>query len=192
MREVLCGIDTPKFVCYNPIKRIFQETVMLHIAKNLRDLNFSALMEVYMEGNREKAESDFPEVSTEQGIYLAEQDFYQYLREVFFRTPGAIYCLWQENGRYLSALRLEPYKDGLLLEALETSPEHRRKGYAEVLMREILPGSGKIYSHVHKSNIPSLRIHEKLGFCRISESAAYIDGSVNYRCCTLCYDPGQA
>jgi GNAT superfamily N-acetyltransferase len=181
-----------KFVCYNPIKRILQEAVMLCIAKKLRDLSFSALMEVYMESNREKAELEFSDLSIEQGIYQAEQDFYQYLREVFFRTPGSVYCLWQENGRYLSALRLEPYKDGLLLEALETAPEYRRKGYAEALLREALSGNGKIYSHVHKNNVPSLRIHEKLGFRRISETAAYIDGSVNDHCCTLCYDPGQA
>ena len=165
---------------------------MLCIAKKLRDLSFSALMEVYMESNREKAELEFSDLSIEQGIYHVEQDLYHYLWEVFFRTPGSVYFLWQENGRYLSALRLEPYKDGLLLEALETAPEYRRKGYAEALLREALSGNGKIYSHVHKNNVPSLRIHEKLGFRRISETAAYIDGSVNDHCCTLCYDPGQA
>ena len=147
---------------------------MLHMARSLGELNFSQLMEVYIEGTR--------------GLLQAEQDFYQYLREVFFVTPGAVYAIWQENGRYVSALRLEPYKDGLLLAALETAPEHRRKGYAEALIHSILPGRGKVYSHVHKRNKPSLRIHEKCGFQRVSETAAYLDGSVNDRCCTLCYD----
>jgi len=164
---------------------------MLHIAKSLRELNFSALMAVYLEGNREKAQMDFPDLPEEQGIFQAEQDFYQYLREVFFPTNGALYAVWQENGRYLSALRLEPYRDGVLLEALETAPECRRKGYAEALMRAVLKDCGKIYSHIHKRNTPSLQIHEKLGFSRISENAVYIDGSVNSRCCTVCYDPGQ-
>ena len=147
---------------------------MLYMARSLGELNFSQLMEVYIEGT--------------QGLLQAEQDFYQYLREVFFATPDDVYAIWQENGRYVSALRLEPYKDGLLLAALETAPEHRRKGYAEALIRSILPDSGKVYSHVHKRNRPSLRLHEKCGFRRISETAAYLDGSVNDRCCTLCYD----
>lgn len=161
---------------------------MLHIAKSLRELDFSALMEVYIAGNQENAEERYSDLPEGQGLLQAEQDFYQYLWEVFFATPGAFYAIWQENGRYVSALRLEPYKDGLLLEALETAPDKRRKGYAEALIRSILSGRGKIYSHVHKRNAPSLRIHEKCGFRRISENAAYIDGSVNDRCCTLCYN----
>ena len=160
---------------------------MLHMARSMRELDFSALMAVYIEGNRENAAEKYPELPEGQGLLQAEQDFYQYLREVFFRTPGGCYAIWQEDGRYVSALRLEPYKDGLLLEALETAPEQRRKGYAEMLLRTALPGQGKIYSHVHKRNIPSLRIHEKCGFRRISENAVYIDGSVNNLCLTLLF-----
>ena len=161
---------------------------MLYIARSMRELNFAALMEVYIEGNRENAAENYPDLPEGQGLLQAEQSFYQYLREDFFRVPGAYYAIWQEAGRYVSALRLEPYRDGLLLEALETAPEQRRKGYAEVLIRAALPGQGKVYSHVHKRNIPSLRIHEKCGFRRISEQAVYIDGSVNDRCCTMCRD----
>jgi ribosomal protein S18 acetylase RimI-like enzyme len=85
---------------------------------------------------------------------------------------------------------LEPYRDGLLVEALETAPGYRRRGYAEALLRQVLGSFAgkKIYSHVDKTNIPSLRLHEKCGFSRISECAAYIDGSINSRACTLCYE----
>ena len=156
------------------------ECRMLHQARSLKDLRFASLMEVYIEGNLEKAE---------EGISLldAEQDFYQYLQQVFFAQQGAVYCIWQERGNYVSALRLEPYKDGWLLEALETAPEHRRNGYAKALLQSVtaLPEYGRIYSHVHKRNIASLRVHEQCGFRRISEQAVYIDGSVNDLACTL-------
>ena len=109
---------------------------------------------------------------------------------MFFPTDGVVYAIWEAEGRYVSALRLEPYRDGLLLEALETAPDQRRKGYGRRLILSVLeqfPGV-KIYSHVHKRNLPSLAIHEKCGFRRISEQAVYIDGSVNSRACTLCYE----
>ena len=163
---------------------------MLKLATSLRDLSFGNLMEVYAEGNLENGKDRWPELPEDRQLLLAEQDFYDYLREIFFRTKGAVYAVWVLEGKYVSALRLEPYKDGLLLEALETAPGARRKGYAEELLRAVQHRTGgtKIYSHVHKNNIPSLDIHKKCGFRRIKEYAVYIDGSVNSRCCTLCHE----
>ena len=163
---------------------------MLIVAKKLRELSFGKLMEVYREGNLENAQDLWPEESEGRQLALAEQEFYQYLQQVFFRTEGAMYLIWEDSGRYVSALRLEPYRDGLLLEALETAPEQRRKGYASKLLSAALEfASGyKIYSHVHKRNVPSLAVHKSAGFTRILEYAVYADGSVNDRCCTLCYE----
>ena len=160
---------------------------MLYIARSLRELDFSRLMAVYAEGNAENAEDLYPEMSAGERLLRAEQDFYQYLREGFFPVQNAYYALWVEDGEYVSALRIEPYKDGVLLEALETHPEKRRRGFAEKLVKAVLAGERKVYSHVGKRNVPSLRVHEKCGFQRISEQAVYIDGSVNGKCCTLCY-----
>lgn len=162
---------------------------MLIVAKSLRELNFRKLMDVYAESVAENAEEFFPNAGPEK-LLLAEQDFYQYLQESFFRTPGARYCIWQEDDRYKSALRLEPYQDGWLLEALETAPECRRQGAGEAVIKAALArcGTSKVYSHVNKGNIPSLRLHEKCGFRRILEYAVYIDGSVNSRCCTFLYE----
>ena len=112
---------------------------MLYIARRLKDLDFRQLMDIYEEGNLENAAELWPEEPQGQQLLLAEQSFHQYLRECFFSTEGALYCVWVENDRYVSALRLEPYRDGLLLEALETHPEMRQKGYAAKLMLEMIP-----------------------------------------------------
>jgi len=165
---------------------------MLRIARSITELNFTHLMEVYAESNRENGEEFYPEMPEGQRLLQTEQDFYQYLRESFFKTQGAYYALWVEKGVYVSALRIEPYKDGVLLEALETAPEHRRKGYAKQMVTAVLAGEKKVYSHVGKRNLPSLRVHEACGFCRISEQAVYIDGSVNAKCCTLCFEADKA
>ena len=163
---------------------------MLIWITSMKELNFGQLMAVYEEGNRENGQEFWPELPEGQQIHLAEQDFYQYLRESFFPAEEAVYAVWSVNGKYVSALRLEPYQDGLLLEALETAPEHRRKGYAAALLRAVLEQRQniKIYAHIHKKNTPSLRTHESCGFHRILDHAVYIDGSVRSNSCTLCYE----
>ena len=161
---------------------------MLYIARRLKDLDFRQLMDIYEEGNLENAAELWPEEPQGQQLLLAEQSFHQYLRECFFSTEGALYCVWVENDRYVSALRLDTYQDGLLLEALETKPDQRRKGYAVELVKAVLSevGDTKIYSHVGKRNSASLKTHEKCGFRRILEHAVYADGSVMTNHCTFC------
>ncbi len=161
---------------------------MLKIVEKFGQLDFRQLMDVYIEGNEENGACRYPNLPENQRLLEAEQDFCQYLRECFFPTEGAFYALWVVEGRYVSALRLEPYQDGLLLEALETAPEHRQMGYAKALVQAVLShvGEQKIYSHVHKRNTPSLRTHESCGFRRILDHAVYADGSVLTKSCTFC------
>ena len=161
---------------------------MLYLATKLHELKFTKLMDIYVEGNRENGALVHPDLSEGQQILRAEQAFHQYLTEVFFVTAGAVYAIWVENDVYVSALRLEPYEDGLLLEALETVPTQRRKGYAEKLIRAVQAEfPQKIYSHVSKKNTASLAVHKKCGFRQVLDYAKYIDGSVVRSAITLCY-----
>lgn len=163
---------------------------MVSYVNRLSELNFGKLMEVYEEGNRENGAELYPEEGPEQQLLFAEQNFYQFLQETFFKTPGAVYALWVENGRYISTLRLEPYRDGLLLEALETRPDRRRRGYATRLMAKVLADKGgqRIYSHILKGNIASVKTHERAGFRKILDYSVYVDGSVNRACDTYCFE----
>lgn len=139
---------------------------MLRIATTMRETPVEALAELYPE----------------------DQDLWEYLSQVFFRTPGARYCLWEEGDRLCSALRLEPYADGLLLAGLVTAPACRRRGYARSLIRavqETLPEDTRLYSHVSRRNNASLAAHAACGFTVISRCARYIDGSVDSRAVTL-------
>ena len=158
---------------------------MLLIMKRLEELDFSALMDVYIEGNLEKAEE-----YGDGGLLRAEWEFRDYLREDFFRQQDAFYAVWEEKGKYVSALRLEPHKDGWLLEALETAPDRRRKGYAKMLIGAVLELMGQtiVYSHVSKRNEASLRTHYACGFRKCLDYVVYLDGSVSRRAVTLKYD----
>jgi RimJ/RimL family protein N-acetyltransferase len=156
---------------------------VLKIATNIRQINFSALMNVYQEGNARNGKNWYPRADATEQLLMAEQDFYQYLSQCFFSVEGAVYAMWVQGGEYVSALRLEPYQDGLLLCALETAPEHRGKGYACQLLLAVQNWLGqhgpiKIYSHVSRDNVGSQRTHASCGFARICDHAVYLDGSV--------------
>ena len=156
---------------------------MLKIATRIREMNFYALMDVYLQGNQENGAALYPRASEAEQLLLAEQDFYQYLVQCFFTVDGAVYAMWEEEGKYLSALRLEPYEDGLLLSALETMPDFRQQGYACRLIQALQEwlsqhGAIKVYSHVSRKNEASRRTHIRCGFCKILDHAVYSDGSV--------------
>ena len=168
---------------------------MLKIICSLKDMDFHQLMDVYAEGNRENGAEFYPDLSENQQLLQAEQDFYAYLRE-FFKDKAAFYAVWAPEDRYVAALRMEPYQDGLLLEALETAPEHRRKGYATALVKQTLEAlaqdkTWRVYSHVNKKNVASLGVHAACGFKRIAEHAVYADGSVLHNSCTLLCTVGK-
>lgn len=167
---------------------------MLLVYKKLHQLGFGALMEVYRESVAANGRELYPELSAGEQVLRAEQDFYAYLQQGFFTRPDDCYCIWEEQGQYVCALRLESYQDGLLLEALETEPAFRRRGFAQKLIRavqEMTPGQ-KIYSHIHHENGPSISLHEKCGFRKISDRSRYADGSVNSYCGTYLYEAQNA
>ena len=165
---------------------------MLKIITTMSQLNEEQLMAVYCEGNTENGQEMFSDYDPAEQLRFAENAFLSYLREDFFAHRDSMYMVWVVDGRYRAALRLEPYMDGLLLEALETAPEDRRKGYAYSLISSVFDylntrDHKRVYSHVSKRNIPSLEIHKKCGFEIISDSATYIDGTVTRNSYTLCH-----
>ena len=166
---------------------------MLIVARSMKDLSFPKLMEVYTEGNRENGALRYPEETPERQQALAEEDFWDYLSQVFFHGENPVYLILTTEGRYVSALRLEDYEDGVLLEALVTAPGQRRKGYASELLREAanyLQGRApvRLYAHVAKKNTASMKTHLSQGFRQCLDYARYIDGTVSQNTVTLALD----
>lgn len=162
-------------------------------AKTFRELSFEKMAALYIESNQKKGRQLFGWETAERQLALAEEDLYYYLLDVFFCTDGARCFFLERNGRYVSGLRTEPYEKGLLLEALETTPEYRRMGYAEELIQSVLAvleaeGVSVLYSHVNRANTASLAVHRKCGFEQALDYAVFIDGSVDSRSVTLFYD----
>lgn len=147
---------------------------MLKIAKNIGQLDVSKLMETY----------------SIVGYGRAVSEFYEDLLN-FFSQPGAIYALWEEDSVYRCCLRVEPYKDGVLIAGIETMPQMRNKGYATKLLRAVVEKMlqsdvSVLYSHVDKGNIPSRKLHTKCGFVPHLDYAVLLDRTVSQNMCTLC------
>jgi len=162
---------------------------MLLVFNQYEGIDFGQLMEVYAESNQSNGAILYPEEPENLQMLYAQQDFYEFL-QAFFHIADARYFVWAPEGRYTAALRLEPFMDGLLLEALETLPAARGRGVASELINATIihlhnQNYDKIYSHVHKQNLPSLAVHYKCGFSLYTNNAVYIDGTRHDNAYTL-------
>ena len=163
---------------------------MLSLFSSSKSFPYSAVAEIYRTSILSDGAFRYPEEPEEVQEALAEADFLSYIRLDFFPRQGSLYALWQADTRYVSATRIEPYRDGVLLSGLETAPEHRGRGYASSLLAALLgalenQGISRVYSHVNKWNRPSLAVHQKCGFRIFKDSAVYLDGSADGRAYTL-------
>ena len=154
---------------------------MIRWITQLHDLKFGALMTLYETDLVQAAHQDYPKLSAANGMIEVYQDYYTYLKDVFFPTKGARLVVWEEEDRYISALRLEPYADGVLLCALMTAEDYRKQGYAKRLVQTVLqslPAGTKVYSHVKKDNQISVKLHLSCGFQIIPGPVTMLNGEL--------------
>lgn len=149
---------------------------MLKRINEYREVDTRKLMDVYSESNYENTEYFFPdEADKEAAVRKLEAGFLDFLKKDFFRKADAAYWVLEKDGVYVSALRTCMIQKGLYyLEALETRPDHRRKGYGAMLLSavtEALKESGpfRLCCCVSKKNTASLRTHAKSGFQIVSD-----------------------
>lgn len=134
------------------------------------------LMDVYSESNYENTDYFFPdEPDKEAAVQKVEAGFLSFLKNDFFNKADATYWILEINGVYVSALRTCMIQKGLYyLEALETRPDQRRKGYGAKLLSLVVGslkenGPFRLCSCVSKKNTASLKTHVKCGFQVVSE-----------------------
>ena len=164
---------------------------MLQIITSRKQLDISQILQVYRQSLQKSGAVNYPQLDDNCQLIEAEQDFYFYLLD--FLIEPETYCFaWNVAGKYASILRVEPYRDGVLIEGLETHPELRKQGYAKKLLNSVLEylnrnGTCNVYAHISKDNTASQKTHLSCGFCCVADYAAYIDGSVDYKSDTYLY-----
>ena len=175
----------------------------------LGSLDFPKLMEVYRVSNAENAAEFYPdETDPEKGRRLVEQKFYDYLKDDFFRREGVRYYVLEEDGQWVSAVRLFPVRGiddaepeagatkAWYAEALETAPAFRRQGFARKMMallsdRLASEGPFEITDTVSKTNTASLQFHLNCGFEVFRDPACCpLNGKINENAVTMRYRRG--
>lgn len=159
---------------------------MLHRITSFNDIDSRKLMALYQEGNLENAEYFYPEEALPSAIQKCEADFLQFLATKFFQREGSEYWILETEDTWVSALRLNRIADGFYyLEALETHPDFRKKGYAARLLSDVIEelksrGPFRLCDSVSKTNLASVRVHRKCGFEIVSEAAFdYLNNETN-------------
>ena len=139
-------------------------------------LDTRKLMDVYSESNYENTDYFFPdEADKNAAVRKVEAGFLDFLKNDFFNLTDAAYWILEIDGIWVSALRTCRVQKGLYyLEALETRPDHRRKGYGAILLSSVADslkkdGPFRLCSCVSKRNLASLKTHEKSGFLIVSD-----------------------
>ena len=140
------------------------------------DLDERKLMDVYAESNYENTDYFFPDETDKLvAVGKVEAGFLHFLQHDFCERPGNAYWILEEKGVWVSALRTSPVEPGVYyLEALETRPDRRERGYASQLLSGVLntlkrEGPFRLYDCVGKKNAASLKTHLKCGFTIASE-----------------------
>ena len=141
------------------------------------DLDERKLMDVYAESNYENIDYFFPdETDKDKALGMVENGFCDFLKNEFYSKAGNTYWILEENGVWVCALRLNLIEKGLFyLEAIETAPAFRRRGYATKLLGDVIEelkkeGPFRICDCISKKNTASIRTHEKCGFRIVSEA----------------------
>lgn len=165
---------------------------MLVDIKRFSDIDTTALIAVYSQTIHQNAYKFHRNHADHERSILAEEQFIDDLRD-FFQLPNAKVFLWQIDDRCVSALRSEPYLNGVLITHLETAPDMRGRGYAKKLLASVIQylqklGVRKIYSHVGKQNAPSIAVHRSNGFYVQKDCATLLDGTVSQNFYTLQYN----
>ena len=136
--------------------------VLLRINK-YNDLDKRKLMDIYSESNFENTDYFYPdERDKDKAVRMVEAGFMDCLKNDFYKKYEATYWILEENGIWLSALRTCLVKDSIFyIEALETRPDSRKRGYAAKLLNYVIntlknDGSVRLCSCVSKKNIASI------------------------------------
>ena len=109
---------------------------------------------------------------------MTQEEMYTLVHEIYIEG-----CMENAREKYpdnmpVSAARLSKINDFYYLEALETPPQYRKKGYASELLNEMIThlhqqGSVDIRDCVSKTNTASLATHKKCGFFIAEENGIY-------------------
>lgn len=134
------------------------------------EVDEGGFLNVYRETSCENCISFYPDLEEDEALAEYEKGYLDFMKNSFFGEGGTLLIL-SDGVQYVSALRLiEKSRGNYYLEALETNPDFRKRGYASQLLLQLqryLKKQSDSYiltSHVEKTNTASIKTHLAVGF----------------------------
>ena len=150
--------------------------IMIIEINTFGQVNGRKLMDVYRDSNIENTGYFYPDVpDKDEALQKVECDYLNYIENDFLADSKNRYMILEHDGIWVCALRLYCVDERLyFIEALETRPEYRRKGYGAQLLAGVTDllkrqGAYTIRDCVDKKNTASLLTHQKVGFVICSD-----------------------
>jgi|GEM_PF-5410631 Sortase and related acyltransferases len=142
------------------------------------------LLHVYTQSNEDIFRKDYAgQYGSEEASRAAlAQDYADFIAEFIAQDDRYIFAV-RDSGIYVAALRIiRMSPGGWYIEALETSPEHRRKGFARCLLTQTLRcmralSARSVVSVIGRDNIASQALHVSCGFTQTGKAAKDIEGA---------------
>lgn len=171
---------------------------MLLVLQSPEEPDVPKLLAIYRESSQENCQRMFPAETDAASLEQYEAGYTSFMREEYFAKPGRFWMVETADGLWASALRLLPFEGANTwkIEALETHPDHRRRGHAARLLADTIQylektfGTVILLSDVGKHNTASLQTHLRSGFIREKETWTE-DGVIYDRQCTMAYRSPQ-
>ena len=171
---------------------------MLLVLQSPEELDVPKLLAIYRESALKNCQGMFPAETFADSLEQYEAGYAAFMREEFFTQPGRFWMVETADELWASALRLLPLEEPntWMIEALETHPDHRRKGYGARLLADTVRfmedthGELVLLSGVGKRNAASLQAHLHSGFIREKETWTE-DGETTDCQCTMAYRSPQ-
>ena len=91
-------------------------------------------------------------------------------------SPFTLFLLLEEEGEILAQIGVRYLAEDLHVTTLAVRPEHRRRGYAHVLLEAALgafPQARCVHLEVRPSNVPARSLYESLGFVTTGRRRRY-------------------
>ena len=145
--------------------------------KSLTNYEKQAWFDVYNNGLVEDRGFSLEDPTIDQIKKEIKQDYFNFLHEYTRSADFRAYFLLVEDGKIVSLCRVLP-KTILYLEGVETHRDVQNRGYATMLLKEVINYLKEadymcVRSNVAKNNNASIKIHQKLGFFKYDETKTH-------------------
>lgn len=138
-------------------------------------LNKEEFLAVYKGSAEINAPQWYPDLPFEAAVQKYESGYWDFMQRSFWEEKGVLLVAHSDSHYVSAVVAYQKENHSFLIEALETAPNERGKGYGKIVLKEMLDflvhsdSNATVYSFTGKKNIASQRTHASLGMEKLHD-----------------------